>query len=184
MPDAHADSPLLGPLLDDLSELFEAEVLKQWLNPTDLALLARVGRGCRDAVRSSGMPIAGVKGGACPLEVKDFVGSLELLAWAKASGCPWNERTCALAAARGHLVVLKWAREHHCPVDEWTCAYAAWGGHLEVLTWAREHDCPWDAVTCSWAAARGHLEALTWARAHHCPWDEMTCAYAAMGGHL
>ena len=44
--DAHADSPLLGPLLDDLGELFEAEVLKRWLNATDLALLARVGASC------------------------------------------------------------------------------------------------------------------------------------------
>ena len=41
--DAHADSPLLGPLLDDTGELFEAEVLKKWLNPTDIAMLARVG---------------------------------------------------------------------------------------------------------------------------------------------
>ena len=128
MVDAHADSPLLGPLLDDLSEVFEAEVLKTWLNPTDLALLARVGRGCRDAVRSSGMPIAGVKGGAFPLDVKDFVGSVELLAWAKASGCPWNEWICAYAARHGHLDVLKWAREHECPWDRQTCATPLWAG--------------------------------------------------------
>jgi len=95
--DAHADSPLLGPLLDDLGELFEAEVLKR-LNPTDLALLARVGRGCRDAVRASGLSRAGVKGGEFPLDVKDFVGSVKLLTWAKESGgCPWSERTCAVS---------------------------------------------------------------------------------------
>ena len=32
--DAHSDSPLLGPLLDDLGEVFEAEVLKKLLSPT------------------------------------------------------------------------------------------------------------------------------------------------------
>ena len=44
----------------------------------------------------------------------------------------------------GHLEVLKWARANGCPWDEGTCAYAAEGGHLEVLKWARENGCPWD----------------------------------------
>ena len=40
-------SPLLDPLLEDLPELFEEEVLKQRLNPTDRAIFARAGRGCK-----------------------------------------------------------------------------------------------------------------------------------------
>ena len=47
--------PLLAPLLEDLPELFEEEVLKQRLNPTDRALFARVARGCKAAVVTSGL---------------------------------------------------------------------------------------------------------------------------------
>merc|ERR1719389_156775 len=72
----------------------------------------------------------------------------------------------------GHLEVLQWARAHGCPWDEVTCALAAENGHLEVLQWARAHGCPWDEETCAKAAENGHLEVLQWARAHGCPWDE------------
>mmetsp|Transcript_662 Transcript_662/g.1522 ORF Transcript_662/g.1522 Transcript_662/m.1522 type:complete len:159 (+) Transcript_662:224-700(+) len=109
---AHAFSPLLGPLLDGLGDVFEKEVLSL-LDPTDLAMLARVGCGCRDAVRASGLPRAGVKGkGEVLLQVRHFTGSVERLAWAKANGCPWTWRTCALVAGGGQLEVLSWAREH------------------------------------------------------------------------
>ena len=30
-------------------------------------------------------------------------------------GCPWDERTCAYAAKKGHLEVFKWARARGCP---------------------------------------------------------------------
>jgi hypothetical protein len=84
-------SPLLGPLLGDLSDLFREEVLKKWLDPTDLALFARSSRDCLAAVVASGLPRAGLKGGEFPLDVRDFVtGSIELLAWAKTNGCPWD----------------------------------------------------------------------------------------------
>ena len=43
--------------MEELPEVFEKEVLPR-LNPTDLALLARVGRGVRDAVVDSGLPRA------------------------------------------------------------------------------------------------------------------------------
>ena len=78
-------------------------------------------------------------------------------------------------ALRGHLEVLQWARQNGCPWDELTCAYAAAGGHLEVLQWARQNGCPWDQSTCVWAASGGHLEVLQWARQNGCPWDELTC---------
>ena len=44
----------------------------------------------------------------------------------------------------GHLEVLQWARANGCPWDQRTCAYAATGGHLEVLQWARANGCPWN----------------------------------------
>ncbi len=37
-------------------------------------------------------------------------GHLEILKWARANGCKWNEDTCSNAATGGHLEVLKWAR--------------------------------------------------------------------------
>ena len=49
-----------------------------------------------------------------------------------------------MAAMGGHLEVLQWARANGCPWDEKTCMHAAEGGHLEVLQWARANGCPWD----------------------------------------
>jgi murein DD-endopeptidase MepM/ murein hydrolase activator NlpD len=40
---------------------------------------------------------------------------LELLQWARAQGCPWDEEICALAAEGGHLEILQWARDQGCP---------------------------------------------------------------------
>ena len=71
-----------------------------------------------------------------------FVRSVALLRWARENGCPWDERTCATAAAGGQLEVLQWARENGCPWDERTCAAAAAGQYLEVLQWALENSCP------------------------------------------
>ena len=105
-----------------------------------LPMLARVARGFKKAVVASGLPRAH----PLRLKLKDFVGSVERLAWAKENGCPWDERTSAAVAKGGHLEALRWAREHDCPWNEWTCLNAAMHGHLAVLTWAREHLCPWD----------------------------------------
>jgi hypothetical protein len=173
---------LLDRLLEDLPEVVERFVLPA-LDATALALLARVGRGWRAAVASSGLPCAGITEGV-PLRVTEFCRTVERLAWAKANGCPWGERTCALAARGGQNEVLKWARENHFPWGCSTCAYAALGGHLNELMWARENNCPWNERMCARAAEGGHLDVLMWAREHHCPWDESTCAYAALGGHL
>jgi len=184
-------SPLLGPL-EGLPDILAAEVLPR-LDPTDLAMFARVGPASRAAAVASGLPRAGA-GEGVPLKLKDFVGSVQRLAWAKANDCPWVAATCALAARSGHPEVLRWAREHGCDWDEMTCADAAAGGHLEVLVWAREHGCPWMDVDedgsermlncCKCAAAGGHLEVLKWLREQDCPWNESTYAYAAIGGHL
>jgi hypothetical protein len=174
--------PLLDRLLEVLPEVVERFVLPA-LDPTALALLARVGRMWRAVVVSSGLPCAGFTEGS-PFRVTEFCGTVERLAWAKANGCPWNEWTCAYAALGGHLDILKWAQEHHCPWDEMTCASAAEGGHLEVLKWAWEHDCPWDENTCASASGGGHLDVLQWAREHDCPWSEWTCIFAAANRHL
>jgi hypothetical protein len=213
--DSTADSPLLGPLLDEWGDVFQEEVLKKWLDRTDCALLARACWKCSEAVASA-LGLACAKDNVvvplAPLKIVDFFVSVQLLAWAKANGCPWVARVCTLAAKGGRLEALQWAREHGCPWTEvnvcssaaesghlgvlqwarangalwdmWTCAKAALGGHLEVLRWSREHGCPWDASTCLYAARGGQIEVLQWARANGCRWDRRTCALAAKGGHL
>jgi hypothetical protein len=111
-------SPLLGRLLGELRDLFAAEVLPQ-LDPTARALFSRVGGACRAAVVASGLPRAGTISGE-PFEVRHFVATVPLLAWANSKGCPWNAKTCEHAAVHGHLDSLKWARENLCP---WEGAY-------------------------------------------------------------
>ena len=108
----------------------------------------------------------------------------EVLKWARANGCRWDEPTCAFAAYGGHLEVLKWARDNGCPWNELTCRYAAEEGQLEVLKWARANGCRWDKPTCAFAAYGGHLEVLKWARENGCPWDGYTRHVAASKGYV
>jgi hypothetical protein len=92
--------------------------------------------------------------------VSHYVHRVELLNWARANGCPWNEKTCATVTEGGHLEVLQWARANGCQWCAETCYWAASGGHMEVLQWARANGCEWDASTCSEAANGGHLDVL------------------------
>ena len=134
-------------------------------------------------------------------------GHLEVLKWARANGCPWDEATCAWAAKYGHLEVLKWARENGCPWDEWTCANAArpprgaevgarerlpvGRGDVRVRGVGRP---PRDAEVGARervpvgrvdvrvrAAGGGQLEVLKWARANGCEWNEETSRLAEVG---
>ena len=101
--EALADSTLLGRLLGEWPDVFDFEVLPLLDATTRALLLGRVGQACRDAVlRSPKLPCAGRTVGV-PLKIKEFVVSIQLLAWAKANDCPWDARVCALAAWGGHL---------------------------------------------------------------------------------
>ena len=66
---------------------------------------------------------------------------LEVLKWARAKICPWDELTCNNAAENGYLE-QKWVRPDCYPWDEWTCDNAARNGHREVLMWTRANGCP------------------------------------------
>jgi hypothetical protein len=82
-------------------------------------LLGRCGQACSDAVlRPPTLPCAGRSG--VKLNVKEFVGSVSRLAWARLNGCPWSAMTCAFAARGGHQEVLTWARERGYPWNEGT----------------------------------------------------------------
>ena len=48
-------------------------------------------------------------------------GHLEVLRWARANGCPWDEATCASAAESGHFEVLKWERLSKAGTTCYTC---------------------------------------------------------------
>jgi len=194
-------SPVLGRLFDRLPDIFAAEVLPR-LDPADRAVVAQVGPLWLAAVVASSLPRAG-KFTGMPLKLNEFVGTVPRLAWAKDNRCPWDSRTCALAAAGGHLAALKWLREHHCPWDDRVqderhrdqlldcCSLAARGGHLEVLKYLRQHGFPCGVLACASAARGGHLQVMQWLREHHCPWEGghmyeaiSCCALAAGGGHL
>jgi len=144
--DDDAPSELLAPLLEEWREVRVTHVLSR-LDPTNSAILARVGKPWLAVVLANNLPRAG-KGWSVRLKVVDFVGSVERLAWARDNGCPWVATTCMLIARSGPLEVLQWARENGCPWGKDTCSRAAQGGHLEVLQWARVHGCPWESMTC------------------------------------
>ena len=55
----------------------------------------------------------------------------------------YKKKVCRWSAERGHLEVLKWARANGCPWNEVTCSFAAKERHLEVLQWAVANGCPW-----------------------------------------
>jgi len=86
----------------------------------------------KDKLSGSNMPCAG-KSAGFPLKLKDFVGSVERLAWAAVNGCPWVAKTCAVIARSGNMEVLQWAKEHGCPWSKSTCSQAALCGHFEVV---------------------------------------------------
>ena len=87
---------------EGLVAIFDAEVLPL-LDATTHALFRRVGQACRDAVlRAPKLPCAGRKLGV-NFDVDCFVGSVELLAWAKENGCPWDASVCTPTAKYGPL---------------------------------------------------------------------------------
>jgi hypothetical protein len=175
-------SPLLGGLME-YRDIFRERVLKKWLDPTDLALLARACWKCDEAVASAGLARAGDTA-EMPFKLVAFLGSGEMLAWAKENGCPWEEDVCAIAAMHGQLEALQRARELDCPWKVMTAHNAALGGHLEVLQWVRAQGCEWNTSTCSDAAAGGHLNVLQWLTEQGCPWNVGTCTSAAKNGHV
>ena len=63
-------------------------------------------------------------------------GHLEVLRWARANGCPWDEATCASAAESGHFEVLKWERLSKAGTTCGTC------GTTETSQWYNSPDVP------------------------------------------
>lgn len=153
---ALAGSPLLRGLLTVMPrEVFEKEVLSL-LSETDLAMLSRCSRDCREAVVASGLPRAGApETGGAPLNYARFVRSTNMLSWANTSGCPWDARVCcaviALCPPAHRLEVLSFARENNCPLDEHCIMFAVSIQSVEVMTYLRKNGCPYHPETLSHA---------------------------------
>ena len=114
-------------------------------------------------------------------------GSVALVKWALAEGCPRDDEfeTMAQAAARfGHLELVKWlCGEGGFAMDEFVMRWAAHGGNLELVKWLRGEGCPWNASTCHIAVDEGHVEVLRWARENGCEWTSSIEGLAAKLGY-
>jgi hypothetical protein len=143
----------------DLPQDIKTQILgrSDVIKDADLACLRAVSRSMRDAVNAT-MEDLRDAGLAAKL------GCLTALRNLLQRGHLDRRFVCKNAAQGGHLEVLRWARANGCPWDEATCASAAESGHFEVLRWARANGCPWDEATCASAAESGHFEVLKWER--------------------
>jgi hypothetical protein len=131
-----------------LNHIFKHRVLRR-LSSVDVALLSRVNAACRRGV------LAAVGELPTHLPVKEFVFSQERFMWACSNGLPLDDkRTCAAFARGGDLEMLQWARANGCPWDE-RVVMIGWDdrvvtekfagvvitdeSHREVLEWVMEN---------------------------------------------
>ena len=113
---------LLGALIRELPEVFEAEVLTK-LNSKDHFSLALVNKACRDSIYK-------VEPIAC---IRRFGVSKTLF---RSDGTPSTdcEHRQMMAAHEGRLDVLKWLFEKGCPIHCRLCASGAVNsGHIHIL---------------------------------------------------
>ncbi|PNH01918.1 Ankyrin repeat domain-containing protein, partial [Tetrabaena socialis] len=130
-------------------------------------------------------------GAARALTVRVFAraarsGSVEMLAWLRERGCPWDASVFAEAAAFGSEEQLEWLAEHGCPMGSDGQPYleALVNADLAVLRCLRRLGCPWDPVgrtfTYAVVICNAHcgsspgrrkqlLLALTWLVEQGCP---------------
>lgn len=113
--------------------------------------------------------------------VDDIYVSKSLVRWHKTKH--WGSIMMQRIASAGRCDVLKWAREFGCPWDQCTCASAAARGDLVMLQWARDHGCPWDAETCTMAVRYNHMDVFLWAYHTGCPINNGTVVQLAKHGH-
>ena len=144
-----------------------------------LFVFARVCKGWRKAQLKVGGPLRT----RVPSDVI-LPGSVALVKWALAEGCPRDDEDgtnmADCAALLGHTEVVKWlCGEGGFAMDEGVMAWAARSGNLELVQWLRGEGCPWDEDTCYWPFNKGHVEVLRWARENGCPWTASTRDEAA-----
>ena len=188
---------LLGALIGELPEVFEAEVLTK-LDYKDHFSLALVNKACKDSIYKV-EPIAYMKsfGGVpkkntdgTPFEHTDRVlkhmiaaneGRLDVLKWLFEKGCPIDLKCASGAMNSGHVHILQWMKDNGM-IGEWHGYHmfsAASFGHLEVVKWLRANGCPWDEDACRRAAEHKHWDTLQYLVDNKCPgWEEATIKHA------
>ncbi|KXZ45254.1 hypothetical protein GPECTOR_56g350 [Gonium pectorale] len=72
-------------------------------------------------------------------------GSVELLAWLRERGCPWDGRAVTAAAESGCVAALEWLAEQGCPMPDDGSPYteAARSADMLTLECLRRLGCPW-----------------------------------------
>ena len=168
---------LLGALIRELPEVFEAEVLSK-LDCKDHFSLALVNKACKYSIYKV-EPIASMR----KLDVTKQYPFTK-----RSDGTPFLDRDLRqmIAAEEGRLDVLKWLFEKGCPIDHTRCASrAAYTAHVHILQWMKDNGMTgeWHDYHMISAAIMGHLEVVKWLHVNGCPWDEDTCIRAAEHKH-
>eukprot|EP00953_Heterococcus_sp_UTEX-ZZ885_P003216 2262-Heterococcus_DN1.PRE.2 len=140
------------------------------------------------------------------LEVAAREGHINVCAYLRQLGCPWDAAACTAAVSRQKFDMLKWLVLQGCPVETEACTSAARHDDLTMLKFLREHNCPWNASTftaavwswsksmatleylheqqCPWSvqtlATASELSIVQWLRERGCPWDASVCTSAAV----
>ena len=193
---------LLGALIRELPEVFEAEVLTK-LDYKDHFSLALVNKACKYSIYKV-EPIAymrsfGVKpltkklkrpdGTSTPITDREFrllraanEGRLDVFKWLFEKGCPISRKLCASGAVNsGHVHMFQWMKDTGM-TDKWRERHmysAACNGHLEVVKWLHVNGCPWDEKACLFAGARTHWDILQYLVDNKCPgWEKAAIEHA------
>ncbi|KXZ47946.1 hypothetical protein GPECTOR_31g308 [Gonium pectorale] len=111
-------------------------------------------------------------------------GNVQMLAWLRERGCPWDEQAVTNAAEAGDGKALAWLAERGCPMPAQGEAYvrAARNGDLQTLACLRRLGCPWGSTGEVFGLcldARCPLAALRWLAAEGCPVDWRVAAERA-----
>eukprot|EP01032_Pedospumella_encystans_P008286 gene8286-9854_t len=93
-------------------------------------------------------------------DVAARLGKLESLRALHKLGVPWDEKTCAAAAAGGNLECLKYAHERGCEWDEGTTVEAVLNGHMECLEYAYDEGCMFHPSVCEKAVQGGSWDCV------------------------
>ena len=203
---------LLGALIRELPDVFEAEVLTK-LSVKDHLALAQVNKECKDVVYKI-PPLEYMR--MCRYYYDDHknfrafsrrlhkaaeMGRLDVLKWLWEREPSWRKfvlQTVYNAGYYGHKEMLDWfytlpredfqsegIMEHQIKEFPYeTLSGAARGGHLELVKHLREKGCEWNESTCTSAAQEGHVHVLEYLRTNDCPWNSEACLFAASGNQL
>ncbi|KXZ48866.1 hypothetical protein GPECTOR_25g451 [Gonium pectorale] len=112
-------------------------------------------------------------------------GSVELLAWLRQRGCPWDHAAYKGAAESGCVMALEWLAEHGCPMPGNGAPYVAacLNGDLASARCLRRLGCPWgpSGEVFYRVATWGPLPMVRWLLEAGCPFDyEAELARAAL----